>query len=717
MIWGKKTLFSKQTFVIIFIAIISLSKGKPIKPAKVSNVCRTQECIDTASKVIKYMDPTVNPCDNFYKFTCGNFINTTKIPDDKDSVDIFSTITEQVHEQLKSIVESDISQNLSRPFRLINTMYNICMNQSAIEKDGLSPLLSKLNKLGGWPVLQGNKWNEDTFNWTNSLYLLRDMGYSVEYLFGFEIESDYKNNTRKIININLPELAFDSELLSSELENKLINEYKKYMINIAVLLGAKRQYAAHELKKALLFEMKLANISLQNEKAASKRFELMTVAELEKNYPSIPWLEYFNKILEPHVILDKNEEVCVHFPNVISDFEKLMKETSKRTQANYIIWRVIVDSVPYLNNEIREKQFDFLTAITGLTERVPRSNECLSIISSKMSLIISALYVRKYFYKDAKNNTIEMVNNIKNQLKKTLKTVDWMDERTRKHALAKADAMISHIGYADELLYDEKLEKIFKNFQLNYTDSYLQAILNLKLHKTDTVLRQFRIPINKNDWMTYVDPIDVDAYYLAFQNIIQIPAAILQGDFYNKNRPRYMNYGAIGCLIGHEVTRGFDTTGKLFDKNGNMVDWWEPSTNEKYIEKSRCFIDQYNNYIVKEVEKNISGLTTLNGNIADNGGIKIAYLSYKTWAKSQKSEPRLPGLERFSPNQMFWISLGQMWCSIQRPEALNAWLLIDDHSPGEFRVLGSLSNMKEFSDDFKCPLGSPMNPKNKCAVW
>ncbi|XP_057331036.1 neprilysin-2-like [Microplitis mediator] len=708
--------YMELRLLIFFITIISSCYGLPTETV---DICRTPECVDTASRILKYMDPSVNPCDNFYKFACGNFVNLTNIPGDKDKIDIFTILNDQVQEQLKKIVEETVSPKTSKLQRLIKTFYDICMNETDIEENGLSPLLSKLNKLGGWPVLEGLKWKEDAFHWTNSIYTLREMGYSVNYLFGFLMDTDINNNTKRVLTLKLPYFGLFPPIITKGPENKLVKSYKKYIIDLAVLLGADRRSAKKELNESLSFEMKLANISLHeiNNYSFANNYNPMSITELEKKYPSIPWLEYINKLLKPSAIVDKNETVIVSAPYFMSEFEKLINTTSKRTQANYIGVRLIQDSVFFLNKEIRKIQVDFLTTITGRTRREARSKECFEDISNNVPLVIGSLYVKKYFNEDVKNNTAEMVNNIENQLKLTLQTIDWMDNKTRKHALDKAEAIINHIAYNDGILDENKFEEIYKNLELRAKDSYLDTILNMTLHAYKMNFGRHGIPIDKNSWEMYMNPTVVNAFYLHQYNIIRFPGAILQGALFNINRPRCINYGSIGWFTGHEMTHGFDSTGKDFNKDGNFENWWEPVTNAEFWKRATCLKEQYGNYTIEDVGMNVNGNRTITENIADNGGVKLAYLAYRNLTESSKPEPRLPGLDHFTPEQMFWISIGHTLCSVQRPEAATIQAIGDNHSPAEFRVVGSLSNMKEFSDDFKCPLGSPMNPKNKCAVW
>lgn len=681
------------------------------------DVCTTKECIYTASRLLKNMDSEVEPCDDFYDFACGGFLKSTIIPDDKTSVNTFTEISDELQNQLRTSIEEKSAPDEPKPFRLAKNLYKACMNKTIIEQQGLDPLLNILRKLGGWPVLEGNQWNESEFNWKESVYKFRQMGYSVDYFIDFSIGVDLKNSTKRTIDLDQAALGLSREYLSKGFDDKIVQAYYSYMTDIAVILGANKTDAKNELRESLEFEMKLANISLPNEKRrnATLLYNPMTVRELTKTYSSVPWKEYFNTLLAPSAQVDEEEVVIVSVPNYIASLEKLLAATPKRVQANYVMWRAAASSVSYLTDGIRKRQLQYSTALSGKTEREPRWKECVDTVSGSLAISVGAMYVRKYFKEDAKKNAVEMVADIRKEFTEILKKVDWMDEETRKSALDKAASMTSHIAYPDELLEDKKLEQFYEKLELT-TDNYLEGILNLTLFGVEYSFSKLRKPVNKSDWVTHGRPAIVNAFYSSIENSIQFPAGILQGAFFSNDRPKYMNYGAIGFVIGHEITHGFDDQGRQFNKNGNLVDWWAPQTKEKYLEKAECIIRQYGNYTVEDVGLNLNGINTQGENIADNGGIKEAYLAYQKWVQRNYVEPKLPGLP-YTPKQLFWISAANTWCSKYRPEAMKLRITTGFHSPGKFRVLGPLSNMEEFSKDFNCPLGSKMNPKKKCAVW
>ncbi|XP_011705369.1 PREDICTED: neprilysin-like, partial [Wasmannia auropunctata] len=275
--------------------------------------------------------------------------------------------------------------------------------------------------------------------------------------------------------------------------------------------------------------------------------------------------------------------------------------------------------------------------------------------------------------------------------------VDWMDEKTRRRALEKIAAMTLHIAYPNELLDDRKLENYYEGLEFS-VDNYLENIYNLSIFERNFSFSRLRQPVNKTEWIIYGE-----------SAVNKLPAGILQGVYFNNDWPRYMNYGGIGLVIGHEITHGIIDQGNEFNKEGNLMDWWEPETKKRFLKKAECIIHQYGNYTVEEVGLNLNGTNSQRENIADNGGTREAYYAYKEWIKRNKLEQRLPGLP-YSPEQMFWISAANLFCYKARPKAYS-------HSPTEFRIRGPLSNMEEFSRDFNCPVGSRMNPMKKCTVW
>lgn len=698
--------------------VINADGGVKFKPKTYDEeLCLTTGCVHTASEILKNMDPKIDPCDDFYEFACGNFIKNTNIPDDKTSVSEFSAVDDKLQEQLRTMIEEPIKETDPKPFVLAKDLYKSCMNKTLIESRGLTPLFDILKGMGGWPVLEGSMWNEEDFTWIQSVYKFRKFGYSVDYFFDFSIGIDLKNSTVRKIDLDQASLGLRREYLTKGFNDKLVSAYYNYMVDIAVKLGADRDRATRELKESLEFEIALANISLPNEKRrnATLLYNPYTLKELQVLFSYVPWVEYINTILPKSVRVDENEIVIVYVPSYFQNLEVLLKSTPKRVLANYVMWRATSASISYLTEDVRKRQLDYSAILNGQTQRESRWKECIDIVSSSLSISVGALYVRKYFNEDSKKEALEMVTGIREEFAKILQEVEWMDDVTRSNALDKAASMQTHIAYPDELLDNNKLIEFYNGLEIT-RDLYLESILNLTLFGTEFSFRRLREPVNKTSWISHSRPAIVNAFYSSVENSIQFPAGILQGKFFGNDRPRYMNYGGIGFVIGHEITHGFDDQGRQFDKNGNLVDWWAEDTKQAFIKKSQCIIDQYGNFTDPEVGLNLNGVNTQGENIADNGGIKEAYLAYNRWAEQHGPERQLPGLN-YSPQQMFWISAANTWCSKYRPETMKIRITTGYHSPGRFRVIGPFTNSDYFANDFNCPKGSKMNSVDKCKVW
>ncbi|BET02258.1 Peptidase family M13 [Nesidiocoris tenuis] len=686
--------------------------------AGANQVCYKTGCIHTASELLKNMDTSTEPCDDFYQFACGQF-RRKFIPDDKTGLSMFSVIGDELQEQLRMIVDEPVKDSDIRPIVNAKNMYKLCMNESEIERIGSTPVKQLLKKLGGWPLLEGSSWDMGSFSWLKTVYDFRKEGFSVDYLIDFAISIDSKNNSLRVIEIDQGAIAVARDYFVKGLDHPRVKAYFEYMIDISELFGADRSVAKEEMMKSLEFEMALANMSLPSEERRDpeKLYNRMTIGEMQIKFPTIPWFEYFRNILPSKIELTTEEPVIVGVPTYVTQLEQLLQHTEKRVIANYLMWRAAASTVSYLPEAFRKKQLKYITAITGSTEREARWKECSAQAARIVSLATGSLYVRKFFKENAKKKALELVNNIRLEMYDIIQNVDWMDEETRVAALEKAHAMTAHIAYPDELLDNAKLTEFYDGLEVNADGSYLDGIYNTTKWGQEYNFGRLRDPVNKTDWRTHGRPQIVNAFYSPTENSIQFPAGILQGAFFSEDRPNYMNYGAIGFVIGHEITHGFDDQGRTFDKEGNLRDWWHEETKEKYLEKAKCIIEQYGNFTDTQVNMKLNGINTQGENIADNGGIKEAYRAYVKWATANGEEARLPGLQQFTPRQLFWVSAASTWCSTYRDETLKNRITTGVHSPAEFRVIGPMSNMPEFAKDFNCPLGSKMNPLKKCTVW
>lgn len=443
----------------------------------------------------------------------------------------------------------------------------------------------------------------------------------------------------------------------------------------------------------------------------------MTLGELKKKYPLIDWLGYINSKMSAGIKFNDSEVVVVQQPTYYDQLENILNQTERRTIANYVIWRDLADYIPYLTENLREMEFQFFKTVSGKSVKQARWSDCVKGVSGMMNLAVSSMYVREYF-RDSRIKTDigQITKEISSEFEKIIHTTEWMDVDTKQEALKKLRSMRSNIAYPIELMYDSNIDTYYRNLTLGESN-YLQSAINIDNHGREFLCSRFHKPVNRTDWVDHASSIFVNANYNGKTNSIQIIAAMLQGHFYSADRPAYMNYASIGYVIGHEMTHGFDDLGRLYDSKGDLVDWWHPETKDAFVDKKKCIIEQYGGYTDPSINMSLNGVISQGENIADNGGLKLAYRAYvASNAKAIVKDPMLPGLP-FSPEQLFWISAAQTWCSVERPEVKRMMILTDNHAISRFRVLGTMSNSREFALDFNCPIDSPMNPSHKCEVW
>ncbi|XP_064459407.1 neprilysin-2-like isoform X2 [Ornithodoros turicata] len=681
-----------------------------------AKLCLTSGCVTAAASLIANMNQSADPCSDFYEFACGGWVRRHNIPDDKSSMSQFSLLQDELDAKLRILVEEP-TKDTEPPFiQKMKHMYNSCINTSVIDNMGEEPLKQVLKEIGGWPVVEGDSWDATSFNWLDALSRYRKFGYSHDILLDLSVIPDFRNNTRYIIDLDQTSLGLpDRTYLIKGLNDSAVAAYFKLMTEAAIMLGADKSKVTEELKEALQFEITLANYSLPREERRniSKLYNKMPLYELKKLAPKINWDRYFAELLVDPVAQD--EPINVVVPQFVRDFESLIERTDKRIVANYMVWRVVLQSYATLSKQWREKLQEFNNILTGKTRETARWEQCMGSLTGSLGMALSSMYVRNFFQEDSKGAAMNMVTYILREFLDILNGIDWMDPMTRQRAKEKAQAIQPYIGYPEELLKDENVAKHYENVTLK-PNEYFDNIMRLRKWSTDYAFGQLRKPHIKGEWKKHAQVAVVNAYYNSLENCIEFPAGILQGAFFSKDRPNYMNYGAIGFVIGHEITHGFDDRGRQFDKDGNNLNWWEHETDLKFRDRAQCIIEQYGNYTVKENGMKVNGINTQGENIADNGGIKEAYMAYKKWVTANGEEHPLPGL-KYTTDQLFWISAANVWCGKYRPEVMKLRIVSGSHSPAPFRVIGPMSNTPEFARDFNCPLGSSMNPSSKCTVW
>ncbi|XP_033220985.1 neprilysin-2-like [Belonocnema kinseyi] len=646
----------------------------------------------SANAIRESIDPEVTPCDDFYKFACGNFLKTAVVSKDKMSVDRYSSLIPKIKNLLKSIIEGPVQKNEPRHITLSKNFYLACLKANVTQKNSRQALLSKLKNIGGLPVLEGDSWKETKFDWVQTTLGMVTEGLISDGFFTFDIVTDFKDSTRNVLDIDQPMMRVDREALIKGFKDKTVSDYYNTMVNSAVKYGANKARAQKELRDVLDFEINLASITVSEEQRSNQATleNLMTVKVLKEKYPYVPWKKYFNTILKSAFVIGDDEIIKVSAPTFFEKLGPLLEKTPKRVLANYLIWQVLEGQI----------QGSF------------SKQDCLDMTTEFLALSAGAQYVSKYFSPKSKKSAEELA-------------VDWMDEKTRESALAKLKSIKTVIGYPDEILDVKTLDEYYRTLEINPTDLF-QAISNLTMFRLDHSFSNLRKTIEKSDWpwvSCAYSITDTRADYDGHLNRINLPAGILQDIFFDPDRPQYLNYGAIGAFVlGNKLTTAFGYDGRQYDENGNLRDWWSPGTTTKFLEKAACITQQYEKYTVKDGGIKLSATKARRTNIADNGGVKVAYLAYQDFVKRNGPEPTLPDL-KYSQSQLFWIQAAMTQCAKYSPEYAKDFntkysLFMDEFQfPSEFRATGVFANMPEFATDFGCKAGTKMNPVNKCSVW
>ncbi|XP_028169765.1 neprilysin-4-like [Ostrinia furnacalis] len=591
-------------------------------------------------------------------------------------------------------------------------LFKSCMNYEILQKRGHQPLLDLLDLLGGWPILNRN-WNSSNFDWLELMAKLRL--YNNDILISEWVGPDIKNSDEFVIQFDQTSLGLPTRDYFLQDANKVyLNAYKSYLIKIARLLGGDPDYVQTSADQLIDFEIRLAKITSapEDRRNVSELYKRMPLHKLEELVPEVRWRRYLCIVMNRTV--HSNETVVLFALSYVRHLVQLIEHTDPSILSNYLLWRFVRHRVNNLDDRFQSAKQQFYFILFGREQAPPRWKNCISQVNSNMGMALGSMFVRKYFDEMSKNDTLTMTREIQQSFRELLHLTDWIDDKTKNLAALKVDAMMLRIGYPDFILNKQELDDRYKEVKI-HPDKYFENILNILQHLTKMEQSRIGQPVNKTLWNTA--PAVVNAYYSRNKNQIMFPAGILQPPFYHRHFPRSLNYGGIGVVIGHEITHGFDDKGRLFDCDGNLHRWWSDSAIEAFHRRAQCLIDQYGQYVVPEVNMKLDGVNTQGENIADNGGVKQAFRAYLHWLqKNGDKGETLPGLNH-THTQLFFLNFAQVWCGAMRPEAMRNKLKTAVHSPGRFRVIGTLSNSHDFAREFRCPPGSPMNPTHKCTVW
>jgi putative endopeptidase len=681
----------RRTFVLFFVLLFPTLVLTHAEEAKIKEP-RLWRGIDTAG-----MDLSRNPWDDFYQYANGKWIAKTDIPPDRPAVYVFTLLAKHNREQLRKILE-EASKDKDAPKDSIRgkvgAFYRSGMDEKTIEEQGAKPLQSELDRIAAV------KKAEELLPLLARLHTNRSFA-----AFSFSSTPDLKDSRRVIAafsqgGLSLPDR--DYYLKNDDRLKKIRAEYVAHVTKMFELLGDKHDEAEREAKTVLAFETQLAEASRAREdlRDPHRNYHLMSVADMEKETPGVSWKPYFQALG-----LGGLQELTIGQPDFLKKISEMIGKTPLEDWKVYLRWKLLNTYADALSSRFVEEDFHFNgTVLNGTPRNLPRWERIVQDTDHLLGEALGQLYVEKEFPPEAKNKAEALVANVKNTLRERLATLDWMQPKTREEALRKLDAMAVKIGHPSKW-------RDYSGLAVD-SDVYVVNVRRANEFQTRYDLSKIGKPVDRTEWgMT---PPTVNAYYKPTHNEIVFPAGILQPPFFDPKADDALNYGGIGMVIGHELTHGFDDQGRKFDADGNLRDWWTAEDAKTYKERAQQIAEQYGRYVPIDDLK-INGQMTLGENIADLGGLKIAYIAFKKTLKD-KTPAKIDG---FTPQQRFFLSYAMLWRAAVRDEFLRRQVRTDYHSPARFRVLGPLYNTPEFFEAFQAPSDSArsrLNPK-PVVIW
>ncbi|CAO3573467.1 unnamed protein product [Mortierella alpina] len=555
----------------------------------------------------------------------------------------------------------------------------------------------------------------------------------VTTMIDFDVDSDPKNPDQNVFRVEESGLGLPSREYYED--EKILAVYQKTIEDMFVeVLGTDRAGPnaapvewAQVAKNVVEFEKLLAAISTNPEDLDNSEFTYnpRSISQIMELIPTIDWPLIFEKMLKSSKVPDP---IIVSSPDYLEKLNALLKDTPAMTLQNYFAWRLIQKLSPSLAVELRKPLQTLKAALQGVSADLvtPRWETCVDVVDSALGAMAGHYFIEKAFKGDSKEMADGIISSLRTTFVDGLKRLDWLDdEDTRASAKEKVDLLMQKIGYSIEspdVKSSESLEEYYKDLGMDKTDFFGNQMRS-KTWNVQQVMNALGKPVDKAKWL--MSPQTVNAYYNPSVNEIVFPAGILQQPFFHGDNPEYLNYGGIGVVAGHELTHAFDNEGRQYDAHGTLRDWWSNDTLVQFNTKSQCFVDQYSNFTVKDPEgreNHVNGKLTLGENLADNGGLKK---SFEAWQARFKSDPKgdkyknhlLPGLDKYSREQLFYMSFARVWCSQRRPASAIEALRTDVHAPAKWRVNGAVQNSPHFAQVFGCKERSPMNPDTKCDLW
>lgn len=630
---------------------------------------------------LKNMDNSVRPQDDFFQYACGGWMKNNPLPAAYSRYGSFDVLGEDNNKRINGILTELLEKTYPAGTveRKLSDLYKLAMDENRRDAEGVTPLKPILNKL------EKAKSVKDLFAIQLSL-----IPYGDSEFFGLYIGADQKNAKMNIINVmqggttlGQKEYYLDSDPATVEIREA----YKKHVVRMFKMFGFSEKAAEAKMKNVLKLETELAKVSKSNTELRDPEanYNKMTLDEFNKRYPNVQ----ISKLLGASGINPADaKEVVVGQTEFMAGADKLIASLTPAEYRDYMEWGQIMSAAGYLSDEVAQANFDFFgKTMSGRKENHPLWKRATGQVESQMGQALGKIYVGKYFPASSKERMKTLVANLQKALRKRIAAQDWMSEETKKNAYDKLDAFYVKIGYPDKWVD-------MKDLNIDPAKSYYQNIEECRRFWNKwTVANKIGKPVDKDEWQMY--PQTVNAYYDPTTNEICFPAGILQKPFFDPSADDAFNYGAIGVVIGHEMTHGFDDQGRHYDKNGNMNDWWTANDGDNFNKRADMYADFFSKIKVLP-DLNANGRFTLGENLADHGGLQVAFEAYKDATKDAPLET----IDGLTPDQRFFIAYSEVWAANITEAEIRQRTKSDPHSLGRWRVNGALPHINMWYDAF-----------------
>jgi predicted metalloendopeptidase len=651
-----------------------------------------------ARSVTGALDTQADPCVDFYRYACGSWLDSATLPADQPIwVRSFSVIHESNREFLKTAIENAAKNPGDDPDRKrVGDYYGACMDEAAVARAGLAPLAPWLAKIAAAPD------GAAIFALAGELQAI-----NAEPFLAIDVDGDLKDPRTVVAHLMQGGLGLpdrDYYLSDDEKKTELRAAYEKHVARMLVHLGAAPEAAAASAAKVLAFETALARVSREVERMRvyDELHHRLDAAGLAQLAPKLSWERFYAGLGRTDL-----QAINVMTPEFFVGLEREIGRTDAATLQDYLRFQLVTATATLLPDAVYLDHFDFYArALSGQQEPQPRWKRCISATEQAMGEAIGKLYVAQRFTGESKRIATAMLDDLAAAFAASLPALDWMDEETRAAALVKKGTLGRKIGFPDRW-------RDYSRLAVDRGD-YFGSALAARRFETDRQIAKVGGPLDPAEWG--MDAQTVNAGYNPLVNMFTYPAGILQPPFFHKDYPAAINYGAMGYVMGHELTHGFDDQGRKFDAQGRLSDWWTPASVAAFEQRAACIEKQYSAY---EVEPGVAvnGKLTLGENIADNGGLKQAWDAFQELKKRNGGKAEtVPGL---TADQLFFVAAAQVWCTESSPEFQRLLVQTDEHAPSQFRVKGPALNHPAFARAFSCKAGTPMNPPaaDRCEVW